>query len=327
MQGLKNLGATCAVNSLIQIICRNEYLRKSVLDNECNPDTLSNHLKEILDLMYNQNNSISPKKFILKLYKTFDGFFRLGEQLDIGELWMILHDKFCSEYGISINSNNIEIKHPDISTENNKQISQSQEIVSYCNYTIDKINNYKVSKWQNISQGILLNMITCSCCKKVLYNFEPFISIPIDVIDNSNVVSMFKEYLIPRSCQGDWYCEHCKEYTKYVKRVKIWKMPKVLIFLIKRFNENFSKNNSSININDKICIKKGSVLNNMLNDFNYELSSMALHYGNLHGGHYCSICKTNEEYYLYDDLNVTKINDDFCKNNREVYMVIYSKVV
>ena len=25
MQGLKNLGSTCAVNSLIQIICRNKY--------------------------------------------------------------------------------------------------------------------------------------------------------------------------------------------------------------------------------------------------------------------------------------------------------------
>jgi len=48
MQGLENIGSTCAINSLIQIICRNTYLRDTILSYELSDDTLTNNLKEIL---------------------------------------------------------------------------------------------------------------------------------------------------------------------------------------------------------------------------------------------------------------------------------------
>jgi hypothetical protein len=55
MQGLDNLGSTCAINSLIQIICRTDNLRNIILNSNIEENTLTNHLKEILDIMYNQN--------------------------------------------------------------------------------------------------------------------------------------------------------------------------------------------------------------------------------------------------------------------------------
>ena len=45
------------------------------------------------DLMYNKNVSLSPNKFIDNLYKNLTIFNR-GEQIDIGELWIFLFDKF-----------------------------------------------------------------------------------------------------------------------------------------------------------------------------------------------------------------------------------------
>ena len=36
MQGLANLGFTCAINSLIQIICRNDLMRDTILNYEIN---------------------------------------------------------------------------------------------------------------------------------------------------------------------------------------------------------------------------------------------------------------------------------------------------
>ena len=77
MQGIENLGSTCAINSLIQIIARNDILRNIILNNNFAEDTISDQLKEIIDLMYVKNNSIIPRKFINTLYNIFKDIFYL----------------------------------------------------------------------------------------------------------------------------------------------------------------------------------------------------------------------------------------------------------
>ena len=93
MQGLQNLGNTCAINTLIQIICRNSFLRNSILNVDISNNTLAIELKEIIQLMYIDKKSLSPRKFITKLYNIFSDIFRFGEQLDINELWLFLFNK------------------------------------------------------------------------------------------------------------------------------------------------------------------------------------------------------------------------------------------
>jgi hypothetical protein len=48
MQGLANLGFTCAINSLIQIICRNDIMRNIILNYDIDNDSLLHNLKEII---------------------------------------------------------------------------------------------------------------------------------------------------------------------------------------------------------------------------------------------------------------------------------------
>ena len=90
MQGLENLGSTCAINSLVQIICRNNYLRNIILEYDLKKDGIADNLKEILVLMHEKDKSLIPRKFVNKVFNTFDGTFRYGEQLDIYELWIFL---------------------------------------------------------------------------------------------------------------------------------------------------------------------------------------------------------------------------------------------
>jgi len=47
MQGLENLGLTCAANSLIQMMCRNNNIRNIILEDNIPHNTLSHELKEI----------------------------------------------------------------------------------------------------------------------------------------------------------------------------------------------------------------------------------------------------------------------------------------
>lgn len=343
MQGLANLGATCAVNSLIQIITREQTLRNYILSdifkNISNESLLSN-LREIIDLMYNKNVSLTPNKFIDNLYKHLT-VFEKGEQIDISELWIFLFDKIQEEINtydkcykkLSIIDYTNEIDISDGIIYNNKNefnnILKGDRIRNKYEYIMRKFNNNKLSEWTEMLQGFYLNIIKCKECNNSLYNFEPFTSIQLDITDvNPSITSMIKNFLKEETRCDGWKCNKCNKNTEYTKTIKIWKLPNILFFVIKRFKDINIKNNSSIFINKKLCFKSGSVLENITLDKNYSISSLGLHYGILNGGHYCSLCKTENNIILYDDLNIKEISEDiFEKNlstNRDAYMIVYS---
>lgn len=335
MQGLQNLGSTCAINSLIQIICRTEHLRNVILNQDIqSSDTLTYQLKEILTMMHCENHSLSPKKFVGYIFKHFDGIFRQGEQLDVGELWMFLFDKIATECGIDtpifIHNTSYEISLKDLE-HTNVNIARCSELFDRCETTIHRINNNKTSLWLQSCQGIMMGMIQCSECHSILYNFEPFTSIPLDIPDTDmkpSVATMFRNYLQPQVSEGDWKCEKCNKNTSYTKILKIWKMPPVLMFVIKRFINIHQKNTRPIKVNTKICIKQGSIISSMDQDYTYKCTAMALHYGSLSGGHYCALCQSNNQFVLYDDLNMSLISQENMQksfdNNTEGYMLVYT---
>lgn len=325
MQGLKNLGSTCAINSLIQIICRNKYLRNSILIEDIPENTLSIELKEILKILYIDKKSVSPNKFINALY-LFLNHFTLGEQIDITELWFLLFDKISDEINILTPKlpyfkeyDNMNLNHPNINLK--------------ANYIINNLNNNKTSKFLQNTQGVILNTIECTNCNYSSYNFEPFIAIQLDLPDNNNdtitLTTLLRNYLETTTNHDDWKCEKCNKCTQYIKSHKLWKLPNTLIFLIKRYVNINIKNNKPVNINNKINIKNGCILSDLNLEVNYNLSSCGIHIGNLHGGHYYAICKDEEtnNYILYDDLNIRIYNNDninFLKKNSDVYMVVYT---
>jgi ubiquitin C-terminal hydrolase len=334
MQGLQNLGSTCAVNSLIQIICRTTYLRNVILNGDIPDGTLSSELKEILDMMHNKNHSLSPNKFITHLYNHFSGIFQRGEQIDVGELWMFLFDKLATELAHNIVNELIVIADNDITinidTLDNLVLATNTALQQKCQLTMNRFNNNKTSVWLDTSQGILLSIIKCNECDDVNYIFEPFISIPLDITNDEtcSVASMFRNYLKSQQCGGDRKCDKCNKYTEYTKSLKIWKMPDVLVFIIKRFSDMNTKNQTPVSINQTLCIKKGSILTDIMQNYTYECTSIALHFGSMFGGHYCAICKVDNKYVLYDDLNVNQISDEQMnktfERSSDAYMLIYT---
>ena len=157
MQGLKNLGATCAINSLIQIICRNKYLRESIIDTDIDDNTFTIELKELLKIMHIDNNSVSPNKFITKLFNIFNDNFQYGQQIDITELYFLTFDKIFNETNISIPKLTYDKKYDNMSLNDNL-------INEKANYIINNINNFKTNKLQENTQGVILNIIECNDC-------------------------------------------------------------------------------------------------------------------------------------------------------------------
>tara|TARA_Y100000389_G_scaffold80225_1_gene76917 strand:- start:1103 stop:2080 length:978 start_codon:yes stop_codon:yes gene_type:complete len=324
MQGLQNLGNTCAINTLIQIICRNSFLRNSILNIDIPNNTLAIELKEILNIMYIDNNSLSPNKFVKNLFDNLK-VFNFGEQLDLTELWLLLFEKITNEISDYI---------PKIKYEkyfDNLKITD-KEINIKANYIINNFNDNKNSLWLQNVQGVILNIIECTECNNNSYNFEPFTAIQLDLKDTDesiSLTSLFRDYLRHTTNRDEWKCDKCNKCTKYKKIQKLWKVPNVLVFFLKRYDNINKKNNTKIDINENINIKNGCILSNHEQEVSYNIKSIGCHIGNLDGGHYYAICKneTEDKFVMYDDLDIKVFNNgnkNFLKNNNKCYMIVYS---
>jgi len=105
-----------------------------------------------------------------------------------------------------------------------------------------------------------------------------------------------------------------------------WSTPKILIIVLKRFNNIGEKINKLIdfpltNLNlNKYCIgyqRKTNI---------YNLFGVCNHIGDLDSGHYYSYCLKNKDWLNYNDESVTLID----KSNiitRNCYCLFYRKII
>lgn len=312
MEGINNLGATCAINSLIQIICRNERLRNVILNANVDANTFTGEFKEILDLIHNQHKSIYPAKFLNSFYNTFKGIFSRFEQIDLNELWFYVFAKINEETSIPTK----------LSFETITNLNEEHE------YKIDIYNNKKTSELLKLVQGSFINIICCDNCKHKSYSFEPFINISLDIDNDNNetiaqlIVNYIKDEYRPAD---DWKCDNCNKNSSYIKINRIWKIPKVLFLSLNRFKDHHNKNNKQVHINDNIIFNKGSILT-LEHDCKFDLKAVGLHYGGLLGGHYTAICNIKEEeYYHYNDEQITIIKKNEVGDliNKNAYFIVF----
>ena len=312
MEGIDNLGGTCAINSLLQIIIRNDKLRSTILNINSSPNSFTNELKDVIDIIYNQKKSLRPTKFIDVFFKTFEGIFNRNEEIDINELWLFVYNKIFDE-----------TSYPSIISSSNPN-----DIYTKHDYEIFLHNNKKISDLTPIVQGSYINIIECSCCKYKSYSFEPFISMSLDLIENETIASLIiKSLLYEKRDADDWICDKCQKKCSYLKMKRLWKLPPVLFISLNRFKDLYNKDNSFININDNINFNVGSV-ETLDRDCKYNLQSLGFHYGNLMGGHYTALCNMKDNtfnYYNDNHIKTFKIEDVYLelKKNNSAYLIVY----
>ena len=297
-QGLANLGGTCAINSLIQMLYRQEEFRTIILNSNTDEGTISNELKDLFNVL-NNNKSINPNRFIAKFYEIFIKNFNRYEENDICEIYLIIiekiHNELSYDYIIDDNHNN----------HNNK---------------IAKFNNDKYSIIYDLLQGIYIHATKCLNCNFINNSYEPFIYLNLNINSFANISSLINNQYFNNNNEfrnkDSWKCDKCNCNSDYIKHTSILKLPKIIFISLNRFKEIIRKNIEPVNIDKKI----------IFNDNSYNLHSIAFHHGDLNGGHYNAICKIDEDKFnIYDDLNVCFINniDAILNNNSSCYLISY----
>ena len=111
-------------------------------------------------------------------------------------------------------------------------------------------------------------------------------------------------------------CTKCNKHRISSKKLENNKWATNIILHLKRFQ--FTKN-GPIKYNDNIDIPINW-------RHGYRLKSFVIHRGGFGGGHYISVVRKEDEWYLCNDSSVTKISEnDVNKILKQAYILYYSK--
>ena len=280
-----NLGNTCYLNSVLQCFINNPEFQETILSSS---GDLSSELKKLI-VDFTDNEEYNAHMYnITPVLKFFS--FRRFEQQDAHECIISFLELLIKECPYLI---------PKITTEN----------------SWDKLNT---SPFVPIYYGQTKNCIRCLKCKTVKNIFEEFNSINLNVpLENSNITDLFLNYLgkeVHSDSNNLYYCETCKSNEICEKKISLYKLPKNLIIVLKRYA--FDKIISEVTFGDTLKIKETESGIVKI----YKLKSVINHTGNLYNGHYTNYTIINGKCLFIDDESV-KIQNF---KHRDAYILFYN---
>jgi ubiquitin carboxyl-terminal hydrolase 8 len=315
--GLCNLGNTCYLNSTLQIMSHipelNNYL------NKYNPEKYNNiidkHLViewiELYNLMWSKDCIISPKRFLFFLRELSfkkNALFSGNDQNDAVEYFYFVIDCFHNSLN---NTDNLKL-----SKTNYKNINDAIDLYEKTNSSIIHrlfssfiINNY-INEETHAEEF-----------NKIETNFTIELIIP-NINENISIEQCIEYTFKTESMPDLWLDDKTNTRKKLKKNTKICYLPQILVLHLKRWDYTLRKNNKLITYQSNIDMYPFTMYNNA-ESCNYELFGIINHQGSVMGGHYYAYIKNNNQWLMFNDMNVSKVSNIMSSDN---YCFFYRKI-
>ncbi len=348
--GLDNLGNTCYINTMLQMLMSvtelnnyflndefiediNKCVKKKIISNQkhiTNNFLLTRSYSMMINDLHNKKYDSYISKNIYKKLTLYHPEFVMGTQQDSAESLIVMLDAFHEsiKYELSINVTG------DIENEIDQLMFDSANSIDSKNYSkiydlfSARILQYVVCKEENRNNEILSK------------RFEPYLQTMLEIPDGAETIyDCLDEFFTDESLDEDnlYFDEKSGKKVKADICKKFINLPQYLIIVLKRFKQNnmgmlIGKNKSkiAIPIDDDYLDLSDYTIGYDKSESNYELISVGLHSGGLHGGHYYSYAKNSNDnkYYVYDDSNVTLLDLNNCVEDlyKNGYYFIFKKI-
>ncbi|MBN3313405.1 UBP8 hydrolase, partial [Atractosteus spatula] len=334
LTGLRNLGNTCYMNSILQCLCNTpgmtDYFNKNYYLEDINRSNILGHKGEVAEefavimkaLWSGLYKCISPRDFKITIGKINDRFTSCDHQ-DSQELLLFLMDGL----------------HEDLNKADNRK--------RYKEETNDHLDDFKAAElaWSKhkllnesiivaLFQGQFKSTVQCLTCHKKSRTFETFMYLSLQLTSSNKCTlqdclkAFSKEEKLTDSNKVE--CNNCKTRRDATKKLEIWKLPPILLVHLKRFSYegrwrqklqtyvDFPPENLDLSqyvIGPKHSLKR------------YNLYGVSNHYGGMDGGHYTAYCKNGlkQRWYKFDDHDISELSASSVKSSA-AYILFYSSL-
>ncbi|XP_064631404.1 ubiquitin carboxyl-terminal hydrolase 7-like isoform X2 [Lineus longissimus] len=281
--GLKNQGATCYMNSLLQTLFFTNQLRKAVYLMPTESDDSSKSVPLALQRVFYElqfsDKPVGTKKLTKSFgWETLDSFM----QHDVQELCRVLLD-------------NMESKMKGTCVEG----------------TIPKL-----------FEGKMLSYIKCKQVDYMSSRQEPFYDIQLNVKGKKNIYESFKDYITQETLEGDNKYDAGEHGLQDAEKGVIFlSLPPVLHLQLMRFQYD-PITDANIKINDRFEFPERLELDRFLQTeeptpATYILHAVLVHSGDNHGGHYVVYINPKGEgkWCKFDDDVVCRCSKEEAKDH------------
>ncbi|XP_021918594.1 ubiquitin carboxyl-terminal hydrolase 2-like [Zootermopsis nevadensis] len=319
LAGLRNIGNTCFMNSVIQCLSNTKPLLEYLLG-DCHLSDINTSISSmkgalikafstvIQELWRAESedrvvNTTALKSQIQRFAPRFMGYCQQDAQEFLRYLLEGLHEDV----------NRVTTKPKPILTDVDEQLSDQQKAVeSWKRYL--RMDNSKVV---DIFVGQLKSTLRCTSCGHCSVTFDPFwdLSLPIPVRTGQvRLQQCFDHFTREEVLDGDEKptCSKCQMRRKCTKSFTIQKFPKILVLHLKRFSPT-ERFRGKLNVTVDFPLNGldlSTYAANRGQGCMYNLYGVANHSGTTYSGHYTAYCKHpyTAEWHEYNDSRVTSIS-------------------
>ena len=297
--GLKNMTATCYLNSIIQQLYMIPMFRETILKIE--NSSKKNVLYE-LQLLFSalkiyEFSYYDPKSFVVINKLNF------YEQMDADEFYGTLIDKIENDI------KKLYFKTPKISPENTQEHKNTKS----------KSENYKYKEIFNYFFGIkVLDELKFVDCGHKRYNEFFYNSIQLEIKEFNNIHESLKNYFKTEIMDGDnkINCEQCEIKRICHKHLIFKSLPNILVIALKRFEFDYNtmlkyKLNKYFEFPYTLDMKDYLIENHNEINTEYELIGITIHFGVADFGHYYDLIKgSDNKWYKFNDISVSEFKKE-----------------
>ncbi|KRG01703.1 ubiquitin carboxyl-terminal hydrolase 8 isoform X2 [Drosophila mojavensis] len=311
LTGLKNLGNTCYMNSILQCLSNTPQLMEFCVSdkyknyicrrNKTNGQVIEEVAALIKELWNGQYKCVASRdlRYVVGQYQKI---FRGVDQQDSHEFLTILMDWL----------------HSDLQT---LRVPRQREVISASEKAWMEFTKSQESLILHLFYGQIKSTVKCVTCTKESATYECFSNLSLELPANANLCYLnqcMDMYFSGEKIHG-WNCPNCKTKRDAIKKLDISKLPPVLVIHLKRFYADPS--------NPGAYIKKQNYLQFPLDNLDmkpyiaraesravtpktYQLYAVSNHYGTMEGGHYTAFCKSAHygRWYKFDDQVVSPLD-------------------
>jgi len=327
--GLRNIGNTCFMNSVLQCLGSTKLLMSYLLKDSYTQDintsnsamkgSLVKAFATVIKSLWKGGGRIvdpsSLKGAINRFAPRFSGYNQEDSQEFLRYLLEGLHEDV----------NRVLTKPQPINTEIDSSLSVCEQAMEAWKRYLRRDNSYLVDMFV----GQLRSTLKCRECGHESVTFEPFWDISLPIPSKSGEVSLldcFDSFTSEEVLAGDEMptCEQCKTRRECTKRFSIYKLPKVLVLHLKRFSptERYRQKLSTV---VKFPLTGLSLpCDTSLSTSHFDCYAVSNHSGTLYSGHYTAYAKSPQsgQWYSYNDSRVSKCSSSSVMSN-ENYLLFF----